>query len=181
MKKFPTPRSRSSAKLVVTEQGHKATAPASALIPVRWKVKRVLVPVDFSKHSRKALGYALGLAAQFGAEVTLVHIVEQTAYPGDWIYPLTASDFSENRPKLLEELKALTKNSGVTASHIVRLGRAWKDIVEIARERKSDLIIIGTHGYTGLRHTLMGSVAEKVVRHSPCPVLAVRPDDRDFA
>ena len=60
---------------------------------------------------------------------------------------------------------------------IVRFGRAWQEIIEVAREQKCDMIIMATHGYTGLRHVLLGSVAEKIVRHSPCPVLTVRPDD----
>ena len=78
------------------------------------------------------------------------------------------------------KLRALDEGSGIKTHHVVRLGRAWQEVVEIAREVKSDLIILATHGYTGLKHVLLGSVAEKILRHAPCPVLSVRADERDF-
>jgi nucleotide-binding universal stress UspA family protein len=103
-------------------------------------------------------------------------------YPGDWMYPpLAVSDFAtEKREQMIERLQSLDAGSGVKTQHIVRLGRAWQEVIEIAREQKSDLIILATHGYTGLKHVLLGSVAEKIVRHAPCPVLSVRPEERDF-
>jgi universal stress protein A len=103
-------------------------------------------------------------------------------YPGDWMYPpLPATDFAaEKREQVVEKLRDLTRGTDVKASHVVRLGRAWQEVAEIAKEKKSDLIILATHGYTGLKHVLLGSVAEKIVRHAPCPVLTVRPDERDF-
>ena len=156
--------------------------PAGALAPLQFKIQRILVPVDFSDHSQKALRYALGFAAQFGAEITLVHIVEQMVYPGDWMYPpLAATDFAaEKREQVIQKLRDLTRGTDIKAGHVVRLGRAWQEVAEIAKEKKSDLIILATHGYTGLKHVLLGSVAEKIVRHAPCPVLTVRPDERDF-
>ena len=184
MKPKKTSSSSSAAKLIVTDKsGHKlASAPAAAMAPLQFQIRRILVPVDFSEHSQKALRYALAFAAQFGAEVALVHIVEQMVYPGDWMYPpLAVTDFaSEKREQVLAKLRALDEGSGVKTQHIVRLGRAWQEVVEIAREMKSDMIILATHGYTGLKHALLGSVAEKIVRHAPCPVLSVRPDERDF-
>jgi universal stress protein A len=143
---------------------------------------RILVPIDFSPHCQKALRYAQALAVQFHAELILVHIVEQLVYPGDWVLPVLAmSEFAqETREKLAERLRKLTEAGQTKARQLVRLGRAWQEIVEIAREQTADLIVIGTHGYTGLRHVFMGSVAEKVVRHAPCPVLTVRPDEKDF-
>ena len=81
---------------------------------------------------------------------------------------------------MIGRLRALDAGSGIKTQHIVRLGRAWQEVTEIAREQKSDLIILATHGYTGLKHVLLGSVAEKIVRHAPCPVLSVHPEERDF-
>jgi universal stress protein A len=177
-------QSSGAAKLIVTDKsGHKtASAPASAMAPLQFHIGKILVPVDFSEHSQKALRYALAFATQFDAEVTLVHIVEQMVYPGDWMYPpLAVTDFAtEKREQMIERLSALDAGSGVKTQHIVRLGRAWQEVVEIAREQKIDMIILATHGYTGLKHVLLGSVAEKIVRHAPCPVLSVRPEERDF-
>ena len=184
MKPTKLPRSSSAAKLVVTDKAgrRKATAPASALAPLHFHIGKILVPVDFSEHSQKALHYALAFASQFGAEVTLVHIVEQMVYPGDWMYPpLAVTDFAtEKREQMIGRLRALDAGSGVKTHHLVRLGRAWQEVVEIAREQKTDLIILATHGYTGIKHVLLGSVAEKILRHAPCPVLSVRADERDF-
>jgi len=182
--KATKPSASGTPKLVVTDKsGHtKATAPAAALAPVQFHISKILVPVDFSEHSQKALRYALAFASQFDAGVTLVHIVEQMVYPGDWMYPpLAVSDFAtEKREQMIERLRALDAGSGVKTHHMVRLGRAWQEVIEIAREQQSDLIILATHGYTGLKHVLLGSVAEKIVRHAPCPVLSVRPEERDF-
>ena len=82
-----------------------------------------------------ALHYALAFASQFGAEVTLVHIVEQMVYPGDWMYPpLAVTDFaSEKREQMIDRLRSLDAGSGVKTNHVVRLGRAWQEVVEIAR------------------------------------------------
>ena len=173
----------SFAEIVVHEKGHRASAPASALVPAELTFERIVVPVDFSEHSLKAFRKALAFARQFSAELILVHIVEQIIYPGDWMYPpIAMSDIAaEKREEIARKLKALAAGSGVKTREIVRLGRAWQEIVEIAKERKADLVIVATHGYTGLRHVLMGSVAEKVVRHAPCPVFTVRADDADFS
>lgn len=172
----------SSAKIVVSERGHKATAPAAALAPQTFAIKRILVPVDFSEHSQNAVRYAVGFAKQFRADLILVHIVEQMVYPGDWMYPpLAVSDFAtEKREQITERLKQLGSEAGVKAKSIVRLGRAWQEVTEIAKEEKADLLVIATHGYTGLKHVLLGSVAEKIVRHAHCPVLTVRSEERDF-
>jgi universal stress protein A len=175
-------RSGSTAEIVVLESGHRATAPASALTPAQVKFERILVPIDFSEHSLKAFRTALEFAQQFDAELILVHVIEQFIYPGDWTYPPVAtSDFAaEKRTEIAAHLKALAAGSHLRTTEIVRIGRAWQEIVEIAKEYKPDLLIVATHGYTGLRHVLLGSVAEKVVRHAPCPVLTVRAEERAF-
>jgi len=184
MKPNKSSRSSIATKVVVTDKaGHKAaSAPAAVMAPLQFHIGKILVPVDFSEHSQKALRYALAFARQFDAEVLLVHIVEQMVYPGDWMYPpLAVTDFAaEKREQMVDRLRTLAAGSGVKTQHMVRLGRAWQEVVEIAREQKADMIILATHGYTGLKHVLLGSVAEKIVRHAPCPVLSVRPEERDF-
>jgi nucleotide-binding universal stress UspA family protein len=181
MKATASPRSRSSSQIVVTAGNRKATAPASAMVPKQLKISKILVPVDFSEFSRKALKYALRMAAQFGAEVTLVHVVEPFIYPTDWMLPLPQTDFAGARRAIIEQLRALTESYPFAAQPIVVEGKPSQEIIKIAKARKADLIIIGTHGYSGVKHALIGSVAERVVRLAPCPVLTVRPDERDFA
>src|SRR4051794_34988111 len=81
-------------KVIIEEKGHRASVPAAALAPLQFKIGKILVPVDFSECAQTALRYALGMAAQFQAEVTLIHVVEQIIYPGDWMYPpLAMSEF----------------------------------------------------------------------------------------
>jgi universal stress protein A len=177
MKLQAKPRSGAAAKNIKIEPVHDGIA----VKPL--KIARILVPVDFSVHSIKALETALSLAGTFGAEITLVHIVEQIIYPGDWMYPpIAMTDFAaEQREQISAKLKALAKRSGIKSHEVVRLGRAWQEVVEVAKERKADLIVLATHGYTGLRHVLLGSVAEKILRHAPCPVLSIRADEDDFS
>jgi nucleotide-binding universal stress UspA family protein len=137
-----------------------------------------LVPIDFSKPSLKALDQAVTFARQFKARLTLLHVVEPIATP-DFAssFPLAIDidrmlDGAKSRLKELAEAPAIPP--GTVKTSVVRYGRSFHEIAEVARESKTDLIIIATHGYTGLRHMLLGSTAERVVRHAPCPVLVLR-------
>lgn len=122
--------------------------------------------------------YAFELARHFGAQVILVHVVENVVYPTD-----TVRDFSPEFPELKgafrRQLETLAGDFGARAETAVCLGRPWKEIVNLAKRQRCDLIVLGTHGYTGWQRTLLGSVAEKVVRHAPCPVLTIRSDAFD--
>ena len=142
--------------------------------------KRILVPVDFSETSKRALSYAQGFANQFGASLTLVHVVEPFWYPHDWDYVPglegklgTDARKSEARKELSAVAKDVVQPTVPVTPH-VRSGTPWNEIVIAAKEHSADLIIIGTHGRTGLKHVVMGSTAERVVRHAGCPVLVVR-------
>ena len=144
-------------------------------------ITRILVPVDFSDHSDRALRYAASLASEVGASVELLHVVED---------PFRAGAFSSEvyPPNLPEVLEGLTAEAGRRLATIkdtmfphgtdvvftVIVGRPDRDIVEQAKAGGFDLIVMGTHGRTGFSHMLMGSVAERVVRMSPCAVLTVR-------
>jgi len=147
------------------------------------RIRRILVPVDFSPNSRKAVTYAMAFARQFEATITFLHVVQVNYAYGEF----GAIDFSalerEMRAGAEKELAALLSSAqtvGLTASTVVREGSPAKVIADTAGELNSDLLIISTHGYTGLKHVLMGSIAEHVVRYSPCPVLVVREQEKDF-
>ena len=140
--------------------------------------EKVLVPVDFSENSHASLRYAVGFARQYNSRLILLHVVEPMAYPvtdgltGFTTVPVeTNQDAAENQ---LREWKQQKVPPGLESETALRTGPAYHEITEAARELGVDLIIISTHGYTGLKHVLLGSTAERVVRHAPCPVLTVR-------
>jgi universal stress protein A len=154
------------------------TAPANETIAL----KRILVPVDFSESSRKALQYALAFATQFNAEVTLLHVVPNVVAESRIAFDmpeLQRSLLTEARQKLDEELKAFSGRPVKCAVTVVR-GVPYHEIVEVAKKSNIDLIVLGTHGRTGLKHLVMGSTAERVVRHANCPVLVVREREHEF-
>jgi nucleotide-binding universal stress UspA family protein len=141
-------------------------------------IKRILVPVDFSSSSQRALDYAQGLAAKFGAAIHLVHVCEVPSImtPALDAYAVAYADWSQ---KLGEESeKQLVQVAGtmgsVPTTTEVLFGPPAGAIVEAAGTSKADLIVMGTHGHGVVMHALMGNVAERVVRTAPCPVLTVR-------
>lgn len=144
------------------------------------QVKRVLVPVDFSEPSKSALQYAQSLGKQLGAALTLIHVVEPFWYPHDWDYvpgfegKIGTEAREKEARKRLAGLATELVDSSVPTEPCVRVGTPWNEIVSAAENLDADLIIIGTHGRTGLKHVVMGSTAERVVRHAHCPVLVAR-------
>ncbi len=152
--------------------------------PSPFKLKKLLVPIDFSECSKKALQYAVPLAEQFGASITLVHIVRVNYVGGPEFaaldYPGIEGELLKSAEKHLAELAATEVESKTDARAVVRIGQEVTEIIAAAKELESDLIIISTHGRTGLKHVLMGSVAENVVRLAPCPVLVVRENEHEF-
>jgi nucleotide-binding universal stress UspA family protein len=150
----------------------------AAGISAPFRLKSILVPIDFSAPSKKALNYAATVARQFKAKLTLLHVVEPVATP-DFAasFPLVMEDdrlMAAAKKELERATKAARIPRGTVEKLLVRFGRSFHEITEAARTRKVDLIIISTHGYTGMRHALLGSTTERVVRHAPCPVLVVR-------
>ncbi len=144
-------------------------------------IQNILVAVDFSDYSKAALRYATFLAEGFGSTLTLVHAVEPYIYPEDLSAGFTIEELDtrwiqKERDKL-ETLKHTIKE-GIPSSVVVTMGTAWNRIVGMAKSRNADLIVIGTHGRTGLKHAVMGSTAERVVRHAACPVLVVHSPDK---
>lgn len=151
----------------------------------RIALKRILVPIDFSGHSRKALQYAIPFARQFKASIDLIYVVEPTVYPADFSFgqvgfPAIEDELRKRGAEELDELVHRDIGRRVPARRAIRTGKAFYEIIQYAHEEKMDLIIIATHGHTGIEHALFGSTAEKVVRKAPCPVLVVRTDEREF-
>jgi len=140
-------------------------------------VRNVLVPVDFSENAEAAAQYASDLAQTFGAKLHLMHVIEPASFVNDLSnVPFTLSD-KQLEATAMTDLEALSTrfiDPGVQASWVVKRGKGYLEIVKAAKELKADMIVISTHGYTGLKHTIMGSTAERVVRHAPCPVLVLR-------
>jgi len=140
------------------------------------KIRNILVPIDFSDNSSQAMKYAAGVAAQFEAGLTLLHVVEPAPFISDLRNVPTALSDEEVEAKAHHELELLveaTVVSSIKMKAVVRRGKAYDQIVKAAKQLKADLIVISTHGYTGLKHTLLGSTAERVVRHARCPVLVL--------
>jgi universal stress protein A len=152
------------------------------MVPSYLQLKQILVPVDFSAFSEKALKYAARFAEQFGSTVTVVHVIQPVVYPADFGYPPTVVDTLDEsvRRQIEERLKLLASRSSLPARTLIRVGQPYLEITAAAKELDVDLIIITTHGHTGLKHVLLGSTAERVVRHAPCPVLTLREREREF-
>jgi nucleotide-binding universal stress UspA family protein len=147
------------------------------------RIDHILAPVDFSLNSRKAVTYATAFAKQFGASITFLHVIQVNYAYGEF----GAIDFTsierEMRAGAEKELRALVDAAtaaGLKAESLIREGSPAKVIADVADEQQTDLVVIATHGYTGLKHVLMGSIAEQVVRYAPCPVLVVRQQAKDF-
>lgn len=142
-------------------------------------IKRILVPTDFSKTSQAAEEQAAELASTLGAELTLLHVYEPIAWPlpeGYVLYsPEQLTELLTEADRLLAQAKARLEARGVKQVSVKRLqGIIAPEIVDEAERGKHDLVVIGTHGRTGIAHAVMGSIAEKVLRTARCPVLSVR-------
>lgn len=150
------------------------------------QMKRILVPIDFSEFGKHSIRYGCEFAKKFSAEIHLLNVVED-------IYPIipepgTASPITgeyliglkESSERAIENLPEADWQADLKVVRSVVSGTPFLEIIRYARRENIDMIVIGTHGRSGLIHALMGSVAEKVVRKAPCPVLSVRPEGHDF-
>jgi universal stress protein A len=162
--------------------GVRIDADATPIPLSEMKLRNILVPTDFTECSHKALSYALSFAKQFGAEILLLHVVEsvpavaQDALLQSSMLTVALHEESESRLRRLQlEVMADAPVKAMTCD-----GLPWQRIVEVARERNIDLIVAGTGKHTGLARVLLGSTAERIVRHAPCPVLVVREREHEF-
>lgn len=140
---------------------------------MRTTIEHILVPTDFSEASEAALATALDLARAFGARVTLLHAwsIPPFAYAEAISWPLT--DFQGAAREALDGVLARTSKTYPKIGAVLREGGAWEQIVDVVKTRECDLVVMGTHGRHGLPRVVLGSVAAKVVRLSPVPVVTV--------
>ena len=151
---------------------------------MEYNIKKILVPIDFSDYSKNSLKYSAGIAGVFNAGLILLYVVEPVIYPPDFsmgqIAIPTVDMEMDKRAK--EELTRLASEipSGIKVSTLVKTGKPFLEIVATAAEEDVDMIIISSHGHSGVEHILFGSTAEKVVRKAPCPVLTLREPIKGF-
>jgi len=142
-------------------------------------INKVLVPVDFSDHSKSALAYAAEIASSYRAQLQLLHIIEETTHPA---YSLSGKSSKIDLVPGIEEdyrkkIRQMIQETGISPEGteiIINSGQAALEIIKFADENLSDLIVIATHGLTGIERFLLGSVTEKVVRVAPCPVFTIK-------
>ncbi len=149
-------------------------------------IKSIMCPVDFSDSSDHALQYAIAFAQSYGATLRLLHVVQPPlmSVPGDPMVPEFSSEVMEDIAAAsrhrLDEIAETTRNAVTDVETQIATGSPFVEIISVARDQNVDLIVIGTHGRTGLAHVMIGSVAEKVVRKAPCPVLTVKHPEHEF-
>lgn len=150
-----------------------------------FDIKNIIVPTDFSKLSTSAFEYAKELATRMEAKIHLIYVMEITP-------PLLASRSAEgsedevvqsNYTKATSQLKQmaeeLREETEIQIIEVLRVGTDFEEIIKYAKEAGVDLIVIATHGRTGVLHTVLGSVAEKVIRFAKCPVLVIKPEEEE--
>ncbi|NLI76714.1 MAG: universal stress protein [Candidatus Riflebacteria bacterium] len=145
-------------------------------------IKKILVPVDFSESAPLALRYAASFAAEFGAQIHLLHVIEEeTMHPGNLEDPLhTAQRWEKEASEKLTALVAKDSYKGLDISHTVKGGITFETIIEEARAKEIDLIIIGAHGESGFVDSWLGGTSYEVARKAPCPVLTVKSSGHGF-
>jgi nucleotide-binding universal stress UspA family protein len=150
------------------------------------ELKRICVATDFSAPANRAFQYGLVFARQFGAELHLLHVIEDVipTVPEPGLAMLPTQEIMNSLRKASEEgmnkLAAGQDVQGVALRQAVREGVPFREICDYAKREAIDLVVVGTHGRAGLTHLLLGSVAERVVRSAPCPVLTIHSDEHEF-
>lgn len=142
-------------------------------------VRRILAPVDFSDASREALAHAKALAVLYGARLSLLHVVARAQYPD--FYQASLLQQQQVEDEIVAEAEAMLQQwhealpgAPVATTYLVRTGYPPKEILEAVEETAADLLVMATHGLTGLQHFMFGSVTEKVMRRAPCPLFIVK-------
>ncbi len=151
------------------------------------ELKKILFPTDYSDPSKEALKYAMGFAMERGAELIALHVINEQFLSEGLNLPRVVSiddlekemtrEAERRMDEFFSDVVGLDK---VALKKVILNGKPFVEIIKYARENDVDLIVIGTHGRSGIEHIIFGSTAEKVVRKAPCPVLSVKPAQRDF-
>jgi nucleotide-binding universal stress UspA family protein len=152
-------------------------------------IKTILLPTDGSACSRKAMNYAVSFAKQYDARIVALNVIDQRLEEqtrnavieiGHELMQRLHDGYTREARRILQEVADVGAKAGVQVETKMIKGIPFDEIVRFGQELSADLIVIGTHGHTGVSHLLLGSVAEKVVRRAPCPVLSVRMEEHDF-
>lgn len=147
------------------------------------KFEKILVPIDFSTHSDKAVEAAVELAKAFGSELHLIHAYSMpVAMVGPYDYQIPANilgDLRDSAARRVDQEAKKLADSGVKVNALIAEGVATQVITDAAEQIGADLIVMGTRGLTGLKHAVLGSVTERTIRHAPCPVLTINDPDGD--
>ena len=148
------------------------------------KIDNILYPTDFSDYAAHARPYAMQLAKNFRSKVTLLHVVRNQIYKMKYGYEIDIKSLDvtiqEAARTLLEDLEKMFTAEQVRTEKELVVGDPYLEIIAAARRCNSDLIVMATHGYGPVKHLLLGSTAERVVRYAPCPVLTVRHPEHEF-
>ncbi len=149
--------------------------------------RRILVPVDYSENSKSAVRAALTLARSLGGSLELIHVWDRPTYVSDGVMVRRPGEEQRSLAELIQAnahkdmddfLASLSLPSDVSVTHRLCSGDPASTIIAELKQGKHDLVVLSTHGRTGLIHLLLGSVAEKLVRFSPVPVLTIPPAER---
>ncbi len=149
------------------------------------QIKTILFPTDFSQGARAAMDHALSLARDYQAKLILLYVIQDISI-AEWYIPSSLSvtdlveDMKKSAWKEMEKWASEVSAQVKDVEKIVLRGVPFVEIIKTAKEKNADLIVIGTHGRTGIDHMLFGSTAEKVVRKAACPVLTVRIAGKEF-
>lgn len=148
------------------------------------KISKILFPTDFSEYSNHALLYANELAKSFGAKVIALHVVGVPTYAGSYEIAIDLTTLRETieeaARKRMDDLVAKIREAGVEVEGEVRAGVPFVEIIEASNRHDADVIVLATHGWGAIKHLLLGSTAEKVVRKASRPVLTVRSPEHEF-
>ncbi len=149
------------------------------------QIKTILFPTDFSNGARAAMDHAVSLARDYKAKIILLYVIQDISI-AEWYIPSTLSvtdlidDMQKSAWKEMDRWAAEAAAKAGEVEKLVVRGVPFVEIIRTAKEKSADLVVIGTHGRTGIDHMLFGSTAEKVVRKAPCPVLTVRIAGKEF-
>jgi nucleotide-binding universal stress UspA family protein len=146
---------------------------------------KILVPIDFSDFSKSALKYAVTFAQHYHSKLILIYVMEPVIYPPDFsmgqiTLPTVNFEMDKRAKEELDKLAETEIGSLVQVQTVIKTGKPFVEIIETAKEEDADLIIISTHGHSGVEHILFGSTADKVVRKASCPVLTLREPIKGF-
>lgn len=146
--------------------------------------KKIVCPVDFSQFTDEIVNYALSIAKKFEAEVHLLHVIPTLNYFTPYESFLTPENLIAMERNIENEIEKdfqkIIEKVDMPVKKVIKTGVTFVEIIDYVKAENIDLVVMGTHGRSGIEHILMGSVAEKVVRKAPCPVLTVRPKGKDF-